>query len=284
MVSLPESLVRLLRDTTFLSAKGSGKVACVPGWRWDARIAFVDFDVWYVLSGKGRMTLQGCDYFVERGDCLILRPGDMPQAVQDEEDRLTVIYAHFHMEHPEGICLLPPRHTRFDDRHDVEWLLHRLVETDKRSSVWRQVEFDHLLRLLWIRLWKQTWERRAGNLSELQIRLMKKAAKLIHDVGGMTDIPDLARQCELSPAYMSRLFTAYSSVPLRTYIVRVKLERAKSLLSESSLSVSQVAFALGYADVYVFSKLFKKYFGVSPSQYAAQAGPTGTALGSRDGR
>lgn len=284
-------IISLLQETLFEPSKGSGKVTCVPGWRWDEQQAFTDFDLWYISAGKGQMTLGIHTFDVVPGDCLILRPGDKPQAKQDESDRLTVIYVHFQMKHRTAASLYPPRLVRFNDRHDIEWLLHRLVEADRNElqcsnystsvASFSTLEFDQLLRLFWIRiLRKHERDHTPGKpLSAGHARLVKQLTKLIGDSAGQTDIATLAQQCGRSPQYLSRMFTRYTGMPLKQYIVRTKLEHAKHLLSESSLTVLQVAEALGYADEYIFGKLFKKYFGISPARYTAHTVPTGSAPG-----
>lgn len=45
------------------------------------------------------------------------------------------------------------------------------------------------------------------------------------------------------------------------------MERAKVLLTDNSLSIKEIATSVGYQDAYHFSKLFKKYAGISPRDY-----------------
>ncbi|EGO8073496.1 helix-turn-helix transcriptional regulator, partial [Enterococcus faecalis] len=51
------------------------------------------------------------------------------------------------------------------------------------------------------------------------------------------------------------------------YLIQIRLNHAKELLKNDSLSVKEVAKTVGYEDAYHFSKLFKKYYGKSPSQF-----------------
>ena len=53
------------------------------------------------------------------------------------------------------------------------------------------------------------------------------------------------------------------------YITFLKLQKAKSLLFNSSMSVKEIAFSLNYDDAAYFSSIFKKYIGLSPSEYRA---------------
>ena len=51
------------------------------------------------------------------------------------------------------------------------------------------------------------------------------------------------------------------------YLIHVRLEKAKEMLEDGRESIRTIANLVGYDDVYHFSKLFKKHFGVSPMYY-----------------
>ncbi len=270
-----------MKKTTFFSGRGSGKVACVPGWNWDHPVPFVDFDVWYVVAGEGRMTLSGRDFAVSRGSCIIIRPGERPIAVQNENDRLTIIFVHFHIADAPVSCLLPPRHIHFEDRYEVEWILHRLLEADEQTGSWSEMEFDSWMRLLLVQMYKREAEGASRELNAQQTLQMRKAARLIQERGGQIDVHGVAEAIGMSAPYLNRLFKLHAGMSVKESLVRSKLERAKGLLTESSMTVTQVALALEYADVYIFSKLFRKYYGLPPSHYVRSTRASGVAEGDR---
>ena len=58
--------------------------------------------------------------------------------------------------------------------------------------------------------------------------------------------------------------------PIR-YLIQIRLEKAKEILEDESCgSIRDVAAEVGYEDVYYFSKLFKKYYGIAPAYYKKQ--------------
>lgn len=70
-----------------------------------------------------------------------------------------------------------------------------------------------------------------------------------------------------APAYLSALFKEQAGINLTTYIENVRMEWAKHYLDLREMSITDVALKTGYSDVSYFSKVFKKYTGVSPREY-----------------
>ena len=77
----------------------------------------------------------------------------------------------------------------------------------------------------------------------------------------------LAEKFHLNPQYISQLFKNEIGVGFLAYLTNICMERAKKLLLSPSLSVAEVAEQSGYGDYRVFTKVFKKSEGITPSQY-----------------
>ena len=77
----------------------------------------------------------------------------------------------------------------------------------------------------------------------------------------------LADEFHLNPQYISRLFKNEIGVIFLTYLTNIRMEKAKKLLLSTALSITDVAERAGYTDYRVFTKVFKKTEGVTPSQY-----------------
>jgi len=77
----------------------------------------------------------------------------------------------------------------------------------------------------------------------------------------------IAENMYLSPFYISKIFKSETGdTPIR-HLINIRLEKARELLlEEKTRSIQEVAAEVGYEDAYHFSKLYKKHFGISPSQ------------------
>lgn len=78
---------------------------------------------------------------------------------------------------------------------------------------------------------------------------------------------EIAAHVGLSPEYVSRLFKQETGVNLVSYLQTVRLSTACDWLTHSGLSISEIAARLGYDNFAYFSKIFKKYTGLTPSAY-----------------
>ena len=77
----------------------------------------------------------------------------------------------------------------------------------------------------------------------------------------------LSEEFHLNPQYISQLFKNEIGVGFLTYLTNIRMEKAKKLLLSTSLSVARIAEQSGYSDYRVFTKVFKKSEGITPSQF-----------------
>jgi two-component system response regulator YesN len=73
----------------------------------------------------------------------------------------------------------------------------------------------------------------------------------------------------MSRYHLSHRFREVMGTTFRAYLLRVRLERAKALLTRPEPRVTEVGMAVGLTDLSRFDKLFKRYTGVTPSDYRA---------------
>jgi AraC-like DNA-binding protein len=83
-------------------------------------------------------------------------------------------------------------------------------------------------------------------------------------------ISEIAAMCAVSETYFRRLFKKYSGLSPKEYILRVKIDKAKLILRETNLQVSEIAEMFGISDTAYFCRMFKKRTGVSPLIYRSK--------------
>ena len=88
--------------------------------------------------------------------------------------------------------------------------------------------------------------------------------------GDEVKLSDIAMVAHMSPSYMGGRFKKETGMSFTEYLLQFRLGRAKSLLNEGTMSCKEVAQMVGYKDYVQFSKIFRKYEGVSPRDFQRQ--------------
>ena len=79
----------------------------------------------------------------------------------------------------------------------------------------------------------------------------------------------IGKKLDISPNYLSSIFKDYLGVSMHQYLTHVKIENAKKLILAGEKNFSEISLELGFSSIHVFSKLFKKQVGMTPSEYIA---------------
>jgi AraC family transcriptional regulator len=103
-------------------------------------------------------------------------------------------------------------------------------------------------------------------------RRLRRAIEFMHDnYERELALEEIASAAYLSEYHFARLFKQITGVTPHVYLANVRLEHARRLLSETSLSISQIASRVGYQSQSHFTKMFKSVTGVTPRTYRDSA-------------
>ncbi|EOS54703.1 response regulator [Paenibacillus barengoltzii] len=105
-------------------------------------------------------------------------------------------------------------------------------------------------------------------LTKQNNQIVESAKKYIEEnyrQKGLT-IHEVARNNHVSPNYLSYLFKKNTGYNLWEYVIKLRMEESKALILNTDLRRYEIAERVGYESPEHFSKIFKKYFGVSPTE------------------
>lgn len=95
-----------------------------------------------------------------------------------------------------------------------------------------------------------------------------KARKLIRDqLDGEISLTKIAASVNLSTNYLSEKFKKVTGVNFVDYVGEMRIAKARDLLRDSNLRVSEIAFAVGFQSLSQFNRAFKKFTRKSPTQF-----------------
>ncbi len=109
---------------------------------------------------------------------------------------------------------------------------------------------------------------RSGTRKDI-FRRVERARSFLHDhFQSAIDVADMAHAAAMSEYHFFRAFRSIHATSPNQYLIALRLQHARAVLSRKDSSVSDVALACGFSDLYGFSKAFKKRYGVPPSAWA----------------
>ncbi|MBN1555268.1 MAG: helix-turn-helix transcriptional regulator [Phycisphaerae bacterium] len=110
-----------------------------------------------------------------------------------------------------------------------------------------------------------------AGLGGLQPHQQRRCLEFIHDnLARRYSVAELAKHCQLNPAYLTMQFRKSFGMTPRAYIKQSRVRAAAGMLLETGRTISQVADDLGYNDVYFFSRQFRQVTGQSPRFWRRQ--------------
>jgi AraC-like DNA-binding protein len=244
---------------------------CESWWRWEPP-ALSDYDLWYVRGGKGRLRTQYGDWEVGANTCFVLRPGSKILGTLDPENPLVVFAVHFEwLDAAYGDAIqgsaAPP--FTFPDSplpgHDWSRLDAMSMEAERAFN--RNDPVGRVQSTAWVRqmLLHLITELTLPPANPVDIAIEEIMAGCRQSPGQWRTVKEMAEQAHLSPSQFTRRFRTFAGLPPQTYVIRTRLDRAKQMLEESNMTQEHIAHALGYANLFFFSKQYKEWMGETPS-------------------
>ena len=78
---------------------------------------------------------------------------------------------------------------------------------------------------------------------------------------------DIAEEIHMSASYLSSIFKARTGINVMDYITKKRMDEVVFLMKNPALKIYEISVAAGYQDTKYFSKVFRKIYGYSPSEY-----------------
>ena len=109
-------------------------------------------------------------------------------------------------------------------------------------------------------------------ITDYHERINKVLIYIDNHLGEKLDLEALASVSNFSAFHFHRIMRAYLHESIGSYIIRLRLETAASLLQFTDLPINEIAFKIGYETPSSFTKAFRKKFNISPSEFRNRNG------------
>jgi AraC family transcriptional regulator len=103
---------------------------------------------------------------------------------------------------------------------------------------------------------------------QLPKHILRRAIEFINDsLDRNITLAEIGTQVEMSPYHFARLFKRSTGIAPHQYVLDRRIERAKTLLSETTLPLAEIAYRLGFASQSHFTALFRRFTSTTPKAY-----------------
>lgn len=240
--------------------------------------AHEDFEAHYVISGSGHFRLGSKRSMLRAGDFFLVPPDEPHSVGASEGTILTQIFFTFHTAPNESpfrndlqahfgkgpIFAIGKHRSYFFETLRKNANSQDPVRQRSAAATWIQFLYDLILS----RSPDATADHKHGSdvLSEL-LRAMYL------NLRGSFSVKAEARRLGKSEVWINRSFRRALGVPPLRHYLRLKIDAAAEMLLAKGMTVTQVAEAFGFPDVFYFSKLFKKFRGHPPVELIRKRAP-----------
>ena len=218
----------------------------------------------YVIRGSGFVEIDGVLTRVSAGTVYLLPQGHRHHYYADEKDPFEKIFLNVsgsffeELLHAYGLS-----EKRFFQGEETRSFFLKIPEI--LSSSGSEEEKQALLQGVLVAIISRL--SLARGLVEHSEEAIRMKAFLDRNLDRVVTTKELAGELYRSPDFCLKLFKKEFGTTPYAYQLSAKMEKAKALLSDTSLSIGQIAEALGYGDLHYFSNLFYQKCGVRPRAY-----------------
>lgn len=167
------------------------------------------------------------------------------------------------IRHPEMAFIIVSGYDDFDYCREAL----RLQISDYILKPVNYEEFGECIDRLRIELFERKAEEKRKTEEVEERPILRITAYLREHLSDDVSLSLLSQQFHLNAQYISQLFKTEIGVNFLTYLTDIRLEHARRLLLSTDKSITDIAGECGYSDYRVFTRLFRKSEGITPSQY-----------------
>ena len=232
-----------------LSVRFCGFEACKSGHRFGPAVR-LHYLIHYVESGKGVFRVGGKEYALGAGDLFVIEPFLPTDYEADGDDPWHDIWIGFDAEPTLPVAL--PKVLHLPRAASVFARLKELARTGEGGALAEQA-------LLW-QFFSLVEEKKAPPRDAVSVALDRIHTEYMNPL----TVGELARQVGLDRSWFSSRFKARTGLSPGQYLLSFRLELAAELMQNHGQSVKCAANSVGYEDLYHFSRMFRRHFGLSP--------------------
>jgi AraC-like DNA-binding protein len=248
-------------------------------------------EILYTIAGKFQIILNTKNYYFETGDMVLINSNEIHNilSLSDGENKYIVIkfepeilyttsQSMFEMKYVMPFILNESTHQKIFKNEEIE----KTIVQDLVNNIYKEYKDKNygyelavranILNLFLFILRRWNVQNVELNIHQAMDKDMVQRLQIVFDYvdnNYQNDITSfsMAKLCNLSYSYFSRLFKTFIKKNFRDYLNYVRITKAEKLLATSDLNITEVAMMVGFSTSSYFIQQFKHYKKISPKQY-----------------
>lgn len=234
------------------------------------------FQMYYCLSGEGLFSLNDQEIVLKENDCMIIHPHQPHELFPIANGQMRVVDTKFYI-HDEALCqevlqapqimqLTDIRFSKLQQTMRDEWVSHAIHAKDLATLLFLQSLLCYLRQhshpaselLFYLEI-----EQKAQKLTGVERRI---ADYLAEHYWEDVSLDQLSESLRYSKNYLCKVFKTATGITISEYGNFLRIRKAYDLVCNTTEQFSDIATDCGFSSIHYFSKVFRKYVGMPPSQ------------------
>lgn len=230
------------------------------------------YKIFYIYKGSGLFRMDNRDYDIKEGQCVLIPPNVITYYKSNEKDKWLYDFVAFNGVNAKGYLM---RAGFLDSNFIIECNggeiirndFNQMLEDSKNKISGDMKILGSLYNFLGSIIEYSCQEESEGE-NKVSNSYIKKAIDFI-EVNHCRDvkIAEIATYLGINRKYFSKLFKDAVGIPPQNYLINLRLNKSCELMKNKILSIGEIARSVGYEDQLLFSRVFKKFKGISPNNY-----------------
>ncbi|MCH4889519.1 AraC family transcriptional regulator [Acidaminobacter sp. JC074] len=267
-MNLKDKYLKINIDKPLMYFRGGHFISSDLPWEHPDR-SINTYEIIVMASGKAYLEQAGHKYRLNKGDLLCFLPGINHRSFMPSDEPLSFYWLHMQGDievvkdlepNQEEKYVYIPIHESFSSTESIIILFNQLMHLENND--YKSSALNYAL---------------TGLVHEIdhQVQALKSMDAKIHQINkwidanysNKLDYIMIADHFGYNKDYLNKYYSKQTGITINKHIQKVRLKKSKSLLTDTRLSVKEIAHQVGYKDVKVFSKQFKASENLTPSAY-----------------
>lgn len=228
-----------------------------------------------ITKGKGKYYIDGKQYTLEKGQGFLIEPDTVTFYQADAQDPWSYIWIGFEGEDVEKILqemglIYKNSIFRTECLEKLKEIILEMMKC-KDGSTKSQLIFQGLFYMFMGILVEDAGVITDEKISKNSNLHIQKSLEFIHkNYGDNINVNEVVEYIGLNRSYFSTLFQKHVGMTVQKYLTTFRISRANELIDITDNSIESIAEDCGYNDPLVFSKVYKKIYGITPTQRRKQ--------------